>query len=112
MRERAWAGEGSDGEGEADSPTEHGATIGLIRGPRDHDLCWSQMLNQLSHPDTSILSIFKRCSSKASICFCDLLGPTGKIKALLIDSLTFALFWGQIFLFNSIFPMIDMSDVS
>ena len=54
-RERAWAGRGAEGGGEADFPLcsyVSSLTWGSIPWPWDHDQGWSQMLNWLSHPST------------------------------------------------------------
>ena len=54
LRKRPGAGGGAEEEGEADSPLSKEPEMGLIPGPRDHDLSLRQMLNLLSHSGAPI----------------------------------------------------------
>ena len=59
MRERKKMSEGQEQREEKQTPRWSGSlTQGLIPGPWDHDLNWRQMLNWLSHPGASELSLF------------------------------------------------------
>ena len=57
--ERVQAGGAAEGEGEAGSLLSRELMLGLIPGAWDHDLCWRQLLNWLSHPVIPDSLLFK-----------------------------------------------------
>ena len=59
VRERAWVGARAERKWERERQTPHWAqtpTLVSILALRDHDLSWSQTLNQMSHPSAPQIS--------------------------------------------------------